>query len=140
MILGVGVDLIEVSRIREAFERHGQRFRARIYTETETGYCDAMASPLLHYAARWAAKEAFSKALGFGVAQGMSWREIGIRNDGLGAPRMELAGQAARLASEKGAWGVHVSLSHTAGMAVAVVILEGERPEESALPPEGGER
>lgn len=135
MILGIGIDVIEIPRIRESFDRHGERFRDRVYTAAETEYCKSQATPALHYAARFAAKEAFSKSLGLGIAQGMAWREIGVVNDSRGAPRLVLTGHAAQLAAERGVWSTHVSLSHTDAVAVAVVILEGERPEDSPLPP-----
>jgi holo-[acyl-carrier protein] synthase len=135
MILGTGIDIIEVWRIEEAVRRHGDRFLDRVYTTAERAYCDALASPTLHYAARFAAKEAFSKALGLGIAQGMAWKDIAIRNDARGAPRLELSGRASQLAADLGISAAHVSLSHSQSVAAAVVILEGERPEESPLPP-----
>ncbi len=135
MILGTGIDIIEVWRIEEAVRRHGDRFLDRVYTTTERSYCDALASPALHYSARFAAKEAFSKALGLGIAQGMAWQDIAIRNDARGAPRLELFGRAAQLAADLGVSAAHVSLSHSQSVAAAIVVLEGERPEESPLPP-----
>jgi len=136
MIIGLGIDLIEISRIEESFDRHGERFRDRVFTAAEAAYCDGQAAPALHYAARFAAKEAFSKALGLGIANGISWPEIGVMNDEWKAPRLILTGRAAQLAAERGVWATHVSLTHTDTMASAVVVLEGERPEESPLPPE----
>jgi len=130
MILGVGIDLIEIARIREAFERHGERFRDRVYTAEEVAYCESQASPELHYAARFAAKEAFSKSLALGISQGMAWREIGVINEARGAPRLVLTGHAAQLASEHGVRTTHLSLSHTERAATAVVVLEGEGPSE----------
>ncbi len=134
MILGLGIDVIEVSRIQAAMERHGERFKKRIFAPNEREYCDRMATPLLHYAARFAAKEAFSKAVGLGMTHGIRWADIRIENDSLGAPHLLLSGCAAQAAAERGAWSAHVSLSHSHSVAAAVVALEGERPEESPLP------
>lgn len=135
MILGLGIDVIETSRISEAMQRHGDRFKKRIFTDLERAYCEAMPSPMLHYAARFAAKEAFSKAVGLGMTQGVRWADIGIENEPSGAPRLRLQGRAADHAARLGAWAAHVSLSHSHGVAAAVVVLEGERPEDSPLPP-----
>jgi len=135
MIIGLGIDLIEIERIRESFDRHGERFRDRVFTPEEAAYCDGQATPALHYAARFAAKEAFSKALGLGIANGISWPEISVANDEWKAPRLILTGRAAQLAAERGVSATHVSLTHTDTMASAVVVLEDERPEESPLPP-----
>jgi holo-[acyl-carrier protein] synthase len=135
MILGLGIDVIEISRIRDAMERHGNRFRKRIFTDVEQGYCEKMPQPLLHYAARFAAKEAFSKAVGLGMTQGIRWVDIGVENEPSGAPRLRLEGRAADHAGRLGAWATHVSLSHSHGVAAAVVVLEGEKPEDSPLPP-----
>ena len=135
MILGLGIDIIEISRISSALEQHGDRFKKRIFTREECDYCDRMPSPVLHFAARFAAKEAFSKAIGLGMTQGIRWKDIGIINDSHGAPHLRLAGATAEQAVEKGVLSALVSLSHSHTVAAASVVLEGERPEDSILPP-----
>jgi len=124
----VGIDLIEPDRIRRAAERWGDAFLDRIFTAEEREYCDRMANPWLHYAARFAAKEAFSKALGTGM-RGLAWRDVAVVREASGRPALRVrwpAGHAARAAS--------VSLSHTRGMAGAVVLLARAR----SVPGEAG--
>ncbi len=134
MILGIGLDVIETERIQKAMERHGERFKRRIFAPVEIAYCERMPSPLLHFAARFAAKEAFSKALGLGMTEGLRWAEIWIENNARGAPLLRLEGAAARHAAERGMTLGHVSLSHSHSVAAAVVVLEGEAPDVSPLP------
>lgn len=122
MIYGIGTDIIEVKRIREAIEKYGDRFLNRIYTKIEQDYCEAFKSKkYLHYAARFAAKESFSKAIGTGLSQGFSFTEVGIINEKSGEPRLALTGDM------KLKWGelkTIVSLSHTEEYAVAYLIME----------------
>jgi holo-[acyl-carrier protein] synthase len=125
MILGIGVDVIEVARIRAALEnpRTGERFRARVFTEGEVAYCSRRHNAHESYAARFAAKEATMKALGRGFGQGIAWREIEItRNDG--APAVRLSGGAQARAEVLSVRNIHVSLSHAADLAIAYVIAE----------------
>lgn len=124
MILGTGVDMVGVARIAESIERHGDRFLNRIYTESERAYCDSMREPAIHYAARWAAKEALLKAIGTGMRQGVKMKEAEVLKMDTGQPQMRLAGRAAEIATGMGCQRIHVSLTHDAGMAVAFVILE----------------
>ena len=124
-ITGIGIDLVEVERIRALLERHGERFKARTFTEVEVTYCDACADPAMHYAARFAAKEAGAKALGTGFAQGVSWADIEVARDAAGRPELRLHGGARELADRQGVVRCHVSLSHTKEQAVAQVVLEG---------------
>ncbi|MDX2175463.1 MAG: holo-ACP synthase [Candidatus Sumerlaeia bacterium] len=128
MVVGVGVDLIEAERITEALGRHPERMKARLFTDGEQAYCEGRHTPALHYAARFAAKEAFSKAVGTGFTGNLKWREIEIENLPGGEPVLRLHGVAAELAARRGADRCHVSLSHSRGMAVAVVLLEGPGP------------
>ena len=125
MILGIGLDLVEVSRIRSLLERHAERFRERTFTAGEVAYCDACADPAIHYAARFAAKEAAAKALGTGFAEGVSWRDIEVRREDSGAPALVLHGGAEKLAAGKKITRSHLSLTHTREHAMAQVILEG---------------
>ncbi|MFO0981035.1 MAG: holo-ACP synthase [Planctomycetota bacterium] len=124
MILGTGIDLIEVARIADSIARFGARFLERIFTRAEIDYCERHQAPALHFAARFAAKEACLKALGTGWANGLRFTHIEVQHDARGMPRMQLLEQARSLAIELGVGAIHVSLTHTEQMAAAVVILE----------------
>lgn len=126
-IAGVGIDLVEVARVRELLEKHGERFKARTFTAGEQVYCDGCADPAMHYAARFAAKEAAAKALGTGFAQGVSWLDIEVVREVSGRPGLRLHGQAAMRAELLLARGWHLSLSHTKELAQAQVVLETKR-------------
>ena len=116
-VLSVGVDIIEIERIAAVLERHGSRFLERIYTEREVAYCRGRVAEL---AARFAAKEAASKALGTGM-RGIRWRDIEVLPDGRGKPLLYLHGAALARAQELGLREFAVSLSHSRDFAVAVV-------------------
>ncbi len=124
MIRGLGVDLVEISRMRDLLERHGDRALERLFTEAERRGGDGRARAGEYYAARFAAKEALLKALGTGMAGEVSWREIEVRREDGGNPRLSLSGEARRRMEARGAARAHLSLSHEAGQAVAVVVLE----------------
>ena len=124
MILSIGTDLAEVPRIREAHARFGDRFLHRVFTTHEIAYCLAKANRFERLAARFAAKEALLKAIGTGLTQGVSWHDVEVSNLPSGRPTLRLSGQAAVHAQRLGARRIHVSLTHTATMAMAVVILE----------------
>ncbi len=124
MILGLGIDIVSVERIEKMLERHGERVLKRLYTKTEQAYCQAMPHPAFHFAARFAAKEAFVKALGIGFTGGMRWNEIGIVNDKRGKPELILQGEADKAREKLGAARALVSLTHDPTHAGAVVILE----------------
>lgn len=121
MILRSGVDLIEISRIREAIGRHGERFLARIFTEVEQRESSGRISSL---AARFAAKEAAAKALGCGIGD-VSWLDIEVRSDENNAPHLVLRGEAERMANELGLTNWSVSLSHTENQAIVFVVAVG---------------
>src|SRR5262245_14762796 len=89
-ILGIGTDIVECLRIAQLIARHGELFISRVYTDFEIEYCSARKTATQHYAGRWAAKEAVLKALGTGWRRGISWRDIEIRHDKLGAPTVLL--------------------------------------------------
>ena len=125
MILGVGVDIEEVERLKAAIERHGRRFLDRVFTPGEIAYVDHAANRFQRYAARFAAKEAAMKAIGTGWAEGVRWQDIEIVNSESGRPEMKLSGKAAEIAASLGCRAVHVSLSHTKRMAIAQVVLDG---------------
>lgn len=125
MIIGVGLDVCSIERMRRALERHGDRFFARICSEKERADL-AGRDPATALAGRFAAKEAFAKALD--GAPGVGWHEVEVRRTGSGRPRLELVGTALALATKAGVKRWHVTITHDGGIAAAVVILEGEIP------------
>ncbi len=125
-VIGVGIDIIDVQRVKRLLDMYGDRFATRIFTSEEIDYSNGMAYPAMHFAARFAAKEAFVKALGTGFSCGIKWRDIGVVNDERGRPWLILRGRALGYADEMGVEGVHLSISHTKNYASAVVVLEGE--------------
>jgi holo-[acyl-carrier protein] synthase len=124
MILGIGFDIIEVERIRKAWKCHGERFARRILRDAEMNYCIAQADPGPSLAARFAAKEAVSKAFGTGIGVDLGWQDIEIDRLPSGQPVLRLHDKGARLLVERGGRIIHLSLSHSAGHAAAVAILE----------------
>jgi holo-[acyl-carrier protein] synthase len=125
MIFGIGVDLVKIPRIAAALERFGDRFKNRIYTAQEISYCEARRQSVNNYALRFAAKEAFSKALGVGLRRnGIRWREVEIVSAPSGRPELEVSGSAALLCEKHGIQGMFVSLSDEGEFGVAVVVLE----------------
>ena len=124
MIVGIGIDLAEVDRIREAIERHGQRFIDRIYTEKEIAYVERKANKYERYAARFAAKEAGMKAVGTGWKRGVRWRDFEVTNLPSGRPTLQLHGEAAKFAENLGVRNIALSITHTAAEGMAIVILE----------------
>jgi holo-[acyl-carrier protein] synthase len=124
MIVGTGIDIAEVPRIREAIERYGQRFLNRIFTEGEIQYCESKANRVERYAARFAAKEAGMKAIGTGWNHGVRWRDIEVARKPGGRPSLVLHGKAAEFAAKLGTTNIALSLTHTAEQAMAQVILE----------------
>jgi holo-[acyl-carrier protein] synthase len=124
MIVGTGVDIAEVPRIRSSIERFGDRFLRRIFTAGEIAYCEAKATRFESYAARFAAKEAGMKALGTGWSRGVRWRDIEVVRPKGQRPTIRFYGEAATIASNLGAKNIALSITHTAGQALAHVILE----------------
>jgi holo-[acyl-carrier protein] synthase len=124
MIVGTGVDIAEVPRIRESIERYGERFIQRIFTDGEVRYCEGKANRFERYAARFAAKEAGMKALGTGWNHGVRWRDIEVVRPKGQRPTIQFHGEAAAVAARLGAKNVALSLTHTAEQALAHVILE----------------
>ena len=123
MIIGVGVDIVKVSRIREMVARWGDRFLARVFTDRERSYAQRRREPALHLAGRFAVKEATLKALGVGLRLGVRWREIEVANDASGKPGLTLAGRTKALSDALGVGSMHVSLSHDADYAIGHVIF-----------------
>src|SRR5438552_11255938 len=124
MILGTGVDLAEVGRIREAIERYGDRFIRRIYTDAEIAYVERKANRFERYAARFAAKEAGMKAIGTGWKRGVRWQDFEVTNLPSGKPTLRLHGVAAEIADRLCVRTISLSLTHTAALGMAHVILE----------------
>ena len=124
MIVGTGIDIAEVPRIRKSIERFGQRFLDRIFTAGEIRYCDSKANREERYAARFAAKEAAMKALGTGWNHGVRWRDCEVARKPGGRPTMVFHGKAAEFAVSLGLKHIALSISHTEEQAIAQVILE----------------
>ncbi len=124
MIIGIGVDVVEIRRFRTVLERQKDRFTRRVFTPGEQEYCCARHDPVPHFAARFAAKEALFKALGTGWAKGVSWLDVDVCRKGNEAPFISLQGEAGRISAGLGVHKVHLSLSHTDESAVAMVVLE----------------
>ena len=117
----VGIDLIEIERIRRALDRYPD-FRERCFTEAERAYCESRPNPAQHYAARFAGKEAVGKALGFGVARAFAWRDVEIV--GRPKPRVQLHGRVAAVAERVGAEGIDLSMTHSREIAAAVCVVD----------------
>ncbi|MBN2289087.1 MAG: holo-ACP synthase [Candidatus Glassbacteria bacterium] len=123
-VIGLGIDTIEIARIREAMQsRSGERFERRVFTPQEIAYCRSRPDPFPHFAARFAAKEAGMKALGTGWTAEVFWQGLEIVRDRMGKPLLQLNGKTAEFAAAAGVVSGHVSLSHDRERAVAVVIL-----------------
>lgn len=124
MITGIGIDVVQNHRIRDSIQRFGDRFLSRIYTDGEIEYCKKCATPDIHYAARFAAKEAAFKALGTGWAAGVKWKDVEVRRLPSGKPELELHGEALARATSMGATRFYVSLTHDELVSCAVAIFE----------------
>ena len=126
MIIGIGVDIIEIARLERALAEYGKRLRDRVFTPREIAYCQSAGRRAERYATRFAAKEAARKAIGAAKpVQALAWRDVEIISSAEGAPQLEFHGCAAELVKELGVTRVHVSLSHAREQAVAIVVLEG---------------
>jgi holo-[acyl-carrier protein] synthase len=121
-VLGLGIDLVEVARIEQSIARHGAKFLERVFTAGEIAYCGGMKQPAPFYAARFAAKEAVSKALGCGIGSACGWLEIEVRRKASGEPFVVLSGAASATAQRLGIGSILLSLSHTEHYAVAQAI------------------
>lgn len=123
ILIGLGTDVIEVERIRGVLERQGERFLQRVFTAEERAYCAAMKYPHKHYAARFAAKEAVSKCFSTGIGAELGWKSVSIYHGERHQPLVRLDAQGETLLRHVGASHVHVSLSHTDTVAMAVAAL-----------------
>jgi holo-[acyl-carrier protein] synthase len=124
-VLGIGVDLVENARIQHSLDRFGERFLQRVFTPGEIEYSQSMKYPARHLAARFAAKEAVSKAFGTGIGKAMGWKDIDVRRKPSGEPFVVLEGGAKDLAAERGVSAIWITLSHTEHHAMAMIVIEG---------------
>ncbi|MDY7034230.1 MAG: holo-ACP synthase [Thermodesulfobacteriota bacterium] len=126
MILGVGVDIVKISRMDHVLERWKDRFMNRIFTSQEIKFCTGKKFPSQHFAIRFAAKEAFLKALGLGMMAGIPWKDIEIINDSTGKPKVKLHSKARETYQKNNGKSIFLSLSHDGEYGIAQVILEGD--------------
>jgi holo-[acyl-carrier protein] synthase len=124
MIYGIGVDLVNISRIERVIRKYGERFVGRVFTPDEAAFCFRRASPHSAFALRFAAKEAFSKALGLGMRKGLRWKEIEVLHHPSGKPDLRLHGRALEICRESHITATHLSLSDDGDYGVAMVVLE----------------
>ena len=124
MIVGTGIDIVEIARFRKILAGSGERFLNRVFTSEEQKFCLARKDPAPHFAARFAAKEAVFKALGTGWAKGITWLDVEVQRQEDHAPAILLHGTAQKIAASKGAGRIHLSLTHTDNWAAATAILE----------------
>jgi holo-[acyl-carrier protein] synthase len=127
MIVGIGTDVVSIERIAGVLERHGERFLNRILTVEERKRFDRTKQKASHLAKRWAAKEAFSKAIGTGIHPPFTWKSIGVGRDARGKPLVVPSPEMAKHLETLGVTSSHVSLTDDAGVAVAFVVLEGKQ-------------
>lgn len=120
-VFGVGIDLVEVARVRRALEKYPDRFRARVFTESEVRFCETLGDKYPSYAGRFAAKEAFSKALGTGLRGAIGWTEIDVLDNEKTRPTIRVTGRAAAILGSRR---VHLSISHLPDYATAIVVIE----------------
>jgi holo-[acyl-carrier protein] synthase len=125
MIVGMGIDVAEVPRIRAAIEGQGERFLRRVYTEDEVAYCEQFKNKYERYAGRFAVKEAAMKALGTGWSRGVRWVDVEVVRQRGARPTLALKGEAKKIADGMGVKNIAVSITHTAEQAMAQVIFEG---------------
>lgn len=124
MIYGVGIDLVQIRRIEKALHRWGERFKNKVFTSGEVSYCQKKRNAAANYAARFAAKEAFVKALGVGMRRGIHWREIEVAHGPLGKPILKISGRAQEICQKEGIKAILVSLTHDQDYSSALVVLE----------------
>lgn len=126
MIIGLGTDIVEIVRIGQMVERHGEHFINRVFTDDEIAYCQRRKHSYQHFAGRWAAKEAVMKALGTGFVKGIHWRDIEVVPNKAGKPSIELRGGARDLAEQMGITEMMITISHCRAYATATVIGVGQ--------------
>ncbi len=123
MIRGIGVDMVDIRRMERVIGTNS-RFVEKVFAGSEIQYCEGRVKKAQHYAARFAAKEAFFKALGTGWREGMGWQEIVVENDGLGKPSIRLTGKTLEVFKRRGGTAIHLSLAHEKSYAFAFVLIE----------------
>ena len=123
-VRGIGIDVMKVERLVAALERFGERMEKRLFTDAELAYCRGHKDPLPHLAARFAAKEAASKAIGTGMSGGIGFKHFEVIQPGGRQPRLEFHGPALERFEQLGARDSHLSLSHDGGLAIACVVIE----------------
>ncbi len=121
MIIGIGIDIIEIERIRRSIEQYADTFLSKLFTENEIRYCKSKAYPTQHYAARFAAKEAFAKAISTGWTGDFEWKNVEVKNDAIGKPSFELYGKTAEVLE---GCSVFLSMSHSDTSVIAFVVIE----------------
>jgi holo-[acyl-carrier protein] synthase len=131
-IIGTGVDIVETARIRDSLDKFGERFLNRCFWPNEVTYCNGMKFPALHFAARFAAKEAISKAFGTGIGHQLGWKDMEIRKRDSGEPYVALHGKGEELARARGVTDVFVSLSHCKDYAAAQAVIVGRTTSPGA--------
>ena len=124
MIFGIGVDIADIGRFERFVRENNQTLLERLFTPAEIAYCVPKKQCATHFASRFAAKEAFLKALGTGLRDGLSWLDLEVVNDPLGKPLLRISGKAAEMYGSHGLSGCHLSLSHDGPSAIAMVVLE----------------
>ena len=124
-VLGIGIDLVECARIERSIERFGEKFLHRVFTDGEVAYSMSMKFPARHLAARFAAKEAVSKAFGTGIGEAMGWRNIDVQKKPSGEPFLVFSGPAQELATQRAVTAAFITLSHTEHHAIACIVLDG---------------
>lgn len=125
-VIGLGVDLTQISRLRRILSEDGEHFESRFFNPVERMYCRSKSDPFPHFAARFAAKEAYGKALGLGLGPSGNFSDIYVTNDAAGVPQLVLEGDAQSIFKKRGGRKILLSLSHEGDMAIASVIIVGE--------------
>ena len=128
MIYGIGFDLVQVSRIKDALRRWGERFQNKVFTPGEIRYCLEKKNPAPHFAARFAAKEALVKALGIGIRRGVHWKDVEVQRGLLGRPVLKIHGRAVEICRNEGLENFFLSLTHDGDYSGAMVVLEKQDP------------
>jgi holo-[acyl-carrier protein] synthase len=124
MIIGIGVDIIEIERIQNSIDEYGSFFLKKLFTDSEIKYCSSKKIPTQHYAARFAAKEAFAKAISTGWSGDFEWKNVEVKNDPIGKPSFELYGKTAEVLKD---CSVFLSMSHSDTTVIAYVVIEKNR-------------
>jgi holo-[acyl-carrier protein] synthase len=134
MIIGIGIDIMEVARIKRSIERFGDHFLSRVFNRLEIEYCQSKGNPAVHFAARFAAKEAVVKSLGTGFSEGIKWTDVEIVSPrGGGKPEVKLHSQAQEVLKKMGGKILHLSITHDARYAMAQAVCEGSPAISTAL-------